>query len=320
LEDPGEVAGLVVVFAAFGGSWRKVKMTGRFDWRKHLAVHPAADLFPLMSEAELKELADDIKKNGLIDPLVVWKKGGSLLDGRNRLDAMALAGILGVDSQGRLCNASSIVPIIWHRIGTGDPWSIALSLNVHRRHLSLEQKRDLIAKVLKATPEKSDRQIAKIVKRDHKTVAAVRSEEEGRGEIPHVDAHTDTKGRKQPAAKPKRAAAKPKPQPEPETQPTRSQQAAQPQQSPKESAAERRAYYASTDPEHDFPEDLSVEMFKTKLDDFLSDFESTLAMWLDEHPVLESNGRDVLIEVLEDHAHKLSALGLRIAGASAVLQ
>jgi hypothetical protein len=174
-------------------------VTERFDWRKHLAVHPAADLFPLMSEAELKELADDIKKNGLIDPLVVWKKGGSLLDGRNRLDAMALAGILGVDSQGRLCNASSIVPIIWHRIGTGDPWSIALSLNVHRRHLSLEQKRDLIAKVLKATPEKSDRQIASITKSDHKTVGKVRAKKEGRGEIPHVDARPDTKGRKQPA-------------------------------------------------------------------------------------------------------------------------
>jgi hypothetical protein len=30
-----------------------------FNWRDHLKVHPAADLFPLMSEAELKELAED---------------------------------------------------------------------------------------------------------------------------------------------------------------------------------------------------------------------------------------------------------------------
>jgi hypothetical protein len=36
-----------------------------FDWRKHLPVHPAADLFPLMSEVEPKELAADINVNGL---------------------------------------------------------------------------------------------------------------------------------------------------------------------------------------------------------------------------------------------------------------
>jgi hypothetical protein len=33
--------------------------------RDHLPVHPAADLFPLMSEPELRELGEDIKKNGL---------------------------------------------------------------------------------------------------------------------------------------------------------------------------------------------------------------------------------------------------------------
>jgi ParB-like chromosome segregation protein Spo0J len=75
-------------------------------WRDHLKVHPACDLFPLMSEDELKALGDDIKKNGLQKPIVLWALGCSsswmgkqsvggffLLDGRNRLDAMELVGM-----------------------------------------------------------------------------------------------------------------------------------------------------------------------------------------------------------------------------------
>jgi hypothetical protein len=82
-----------------------------------------------------------------------------------------------------------------------DPYEFVISANIHRRHLTAEQKRELIAKLLKAKPEVSDRQIAKQVKVDHKTVATVRKGRELRGEIPHVEARTDTKGRKQPAKK-----------------------------------------------------------------------------------------------------------------------
>jgi hypothetical protein len=35
------------------------------SWRDVLKIHPACELFPLMSQAELKELGEDIKKNGL---------------------------------------------------------------------------------------------------------------------------------------------------------------------------------------------------------------------------------------------------------------
>ena len=38
-----------------------------------------------------------------------------------------------------------------------DPFELVTSLNIHRRHLTAEQKRELIAKVLKAEPEKSNR-------------------------------------------------------------------------------------------------------------------------------------------------------------------
>jgi hypothetical protein len=62
-------------------------------WRAVLPVHPAAELFPLMSAAELRELADDIKKHGLAEPVSLYddrELGPCLLDGRNRLDALEL--------------------------------------------------------------------------------------------------------------------------------------------------------------------------------------------------------------------------------------
>src|SRR6516162_5596531 len=60
-------------------------------WRATLPIHPAAELLPLMSPDELKDLAEDIKKNGLNEFPAVWRKDNDspwqLLDGRNRLDA-----------------------------------------------------------------------------------------------------------------------------------------------------------------------------------------------------------------------------------------
>jgi hypothetical protein len=35
-----------------------------------------------------------------------------------------------------------------------------MSANIHRRHLTIEQKRELIGKLLKAQPKQSNRQIA----------------------------------------------------------------------------------------------------------------------------------------------------------------
>src|SRR6516164_6629030 len=61
------------------------------SWRDVLPVHPAAELFPLMSIAELRELGEDIKRRGLLQPIAFFRN--KLLDGRNRLDAMQLVGI-----------------------------------------------------------------------------------------------------------------------------------------------------------------------------------------------------------------------------------
>jgi hypothetical protein len=187
-----------------------------FDWRKHLPVHPAAELFPLMAEAELKELAEDIKANGIQTSIVLFNENSKdkLLDGRNRLDALVLLGRLDVNHNGSLCLIGRQDGDTWdtfiHQNARSDkvlrgcdPYAFVLSANAHRRHLTAEQKRDLIAKVLAARPESSDRKIAKQTKTDHKQVGRVRAKMEGRGSLPHVEMRTDSKGRKQPAKKPR---------------------------------------------------------------------------------------------------------------------
>jgi hypothetical protein len=200
------------------------------NWRKHLRIHPAAELFPPMFEAELKELAEDIKNHGLQTPIVIWepipdnKKYTALLDGRNRLDALALLGLLGVDEDGDLCltkwwrerehdwvanDRFGEPPLATQECQFGDPYALALSFNVQRRHLTAEQKRELIAKLIKANPEKSNRQIADQVKASHPHIAKVRAELEKTGDVETVSTSIDTKGRKQPAKR-KPAAGKPK--------------------------------------------------------------------------------------------------------------
>lgn len=88
--------------------------------------HPLAELFPMLPEGELMELADDICTFGLRNPVVLLD--GKILDGRNRLAACAIA---------------QVEPVFVDYDGD-DPLNFVLSHNLHRRHLS-ESQRALIA-------------------------------------------------------------------------------------------------------------------------------------------------------------------------------
>lgn len=100
-----------------------------------LRSHPAADVFPLMGEADLAALADDIRKNGQRDAIVLLN--GSILDGRNRW--------LAAQKIGR-------TPITEEWDGIGSPLAFVVSKNLHRRHLNLSQ-RAMIACEIANTPE-----------------------------------------------------------------------------------------------------------------------------------------------------------------------
>src|ERR1700730_9308696 len=161
------------------------------NWRDHIDVHPAAEMFPLLSETELKELGTDIKKNGLASRVVMWRDQESekdfVLDVRNRLDAMARASLdLDINKH-----------FEWRLSTKTDPYEYVISANIHRRHLTAEDKRELIVKVLKAKPEGSDRSIAKLAKVSPTTVGAVRSTVQSGQLEKRIGA--DGKARKQPA-------------------------------------------------------------------------------------------------------------------------
>ena len=82
--------------------------------------HEAANIFPL-DEEHLDELATDIKANGLKVPIQICD--GKILDGRRRHLACAKAG----------------VKPSFEKVKTDDPVAYALSLNLHRRHLTKSQ-------------------------------------------------------------------------------------------------------------------------------------------------------------------------------------
>ncbi len=92
--------------------------------------HELSELFPLMDEAALDKLADDIRKHGLRVPIVRY--GGLILDGRNRYLA---------------CRRAGIEPH-YRDLDEGiDPISYVVSENLHRRHLS-ESQRSMVAEKL----------------------------------------------------------------------------------------------------------------------------------------------------------------------------
>ena len=63
------------------------------------------------------------------------------------------------------------------------------------RHLTAEQKRELITKLIKATLEKFDRQIAETVKASPTTVGTMRAEMEAKVDVSKLNTRRDSKGR-----------------------------------------------------------------------------------------------------------------------------
>jgi len=149
-----------------------------------LEPHPLASLIPEMGDDEYAALVDDIRTRGLMEPVVLYE--GKILDGRHRYRACQEAG--------RAADCTEYVG--------DDPAGYVVALNVHRRHLDREQRRHVIAELLKQAPETSDRRVAATVGVSPTTVGKVRAELVEQGDVSELDTRIDTTGRRQPATRP----------------------------------------------------------------------------------------------------------------------
>jgi len=181
------------------------------DWRSVIKVHPAADLFPMMSPDELATLTEDIRANGLKNLIATWFDENEeewLIDGRNRLDAMGALGYLFnrgllereapqlfISEPGRRGN----LPV--QHYSDVDPYTLAISFNINRRHLTTAQKSEVIAALLNAKPGRSDSATAKLAKVSDKTVGKKRKELEATSEIPKLDKRVGADGKTRSAPK-----------------------------------------------------------------------------------------------------------------------
>lgn len=130
----------------------------------------AADyqVMPPLSDEEYAALRADIRERGILVP-VIKDQHGNIIDGHHRVQI--------ADELGITCPAEV------RDVTDEQARDTAYALNLARRHLTGEQRRQLIAKEIQASPRYSDRAIARRLGCDHKTVASVRREL--RGEFPH---------------------------------------------------------------------------------------------------------------------------------------
>jgi ParB-like chromosome segregation protein Spo0J len=133
-----------------------------------VSVNGAYQVMPALSSEEYAALKADIAANGIRVPVMLDQEG-DIIDGHHRA---AIATELGIADY---------------------PWQVtfygsederrrdAVKLNVARRHLTRQQKRGLITEEIRRSPDRSDREIGRLLACDHKTVGAVRRELTGGG-------------------------------------------------------------------------------------------------------------------------------------------
>jgi ParB-like chromosome segregation protein Spo0J len=104
-----------------------------------LEGHRLANYFPAIQGTEFNDLVESIRKNGQINPIILFE--GKILDGKNRY---------------RACQELGIEPITEEYSGS-DPLDFVIAENINRRHLT-ESQRALLATEMLPEFEKQARE------------------------------------------------------------------------------------------------------------------------------------------------------------------
>jgi len=146
---------------------------------------------PALTPAERDGLRRSIRARGLGVPIVVDENNG-IIDGINRL---SVAAELGLDE-------SELRFDVQVGLSRSEKRALFLELNLERRQLTQEQRREVVALKLRRNPERSNRQIANEVGVSDHTVATVRQQLESGAHIAHLERSTGKDGKSYPAQKP----------------------------------------------------------------------------------------------------------------------
>jgi ParB-like chromosome segregation protein Spo0J len=142
-------------------------------------------VMPALPAEDYEALKADIAARGVM-VAIEMDEYGNVLDGYNRIKVCRELGI------------NDYPVVVRSGLSEAEKLTHARRVNLLRRHLSQEQRRQLVADELRGDPSRSDRQIAAGLGVDHKTVGAARDRLGGTGEIPQLEKTTGTDGKARP--------------------------------------------------------------------------------------------------------------------------
>lgn len=154
-------------------------------------------VMPRLSADEYADLEADIVAHGVMVPITV-SADGVIVDGHHR-DEIARKHDLHC-------------PRVTADGSESELRGLAFSLNLNRRHLNREQRRELIAESLRSDPELSNVEHARRTGASDKTVKSVRDDLVSTSEIPRLTETKGADGRVRPASQPDRPRATAMPQ------------------------------------------------------------------------------------------------------------
>lgn len=126
--------------------------------------HPIANEDRMMLPHEFEGLKASIATNGLHHSIKLYE--GKILDGRNRMKAALAIGYKFKPTD------------FFTFIGTpAEAKKYADDLNLHRRHLTADDKEKRVRRMLEDHPERSNRKIAELCGVSHTTVGKLRNDE-----------------------------------------------------------------------------------------------------------------------------------------------